>query len=154
MLVAENNYLYDYDYYAPSSSREKETKKTKVKKAKSSSAAKTFKMLLNISIFFAICFVIVLRYASLTEISGGIDKQKEILTNLEKTNSQLKTELSIDLNQVDEVSKNKLGMDRPYKYQVVYVDLGNNTNLNNKEVKSKNKIDIVEKIEGFVKYLY
>lgn len=155
MVVAEKKNYFTYNQY--SMVEKYDSKKNNFKKnSKKKKTVKAIRTLLGVMVFFILGFVIVLRFALLTDMASTLDKQKKKLSGLEKTKSQLQTEVTIDLKTVDDIAKNKLGMDRPYKYQIVYVDLSkNSTNIaveNSSEIKPK--FEIVNKINKMVEYLY
>lgn len=155
MLVAEKTNFNTFGQYgAISNPYVKHQSHTKKKaKSKTKALSKNAKMFATLPIIFIVGFVVIFRFSILTEMSNTIDKQKKYLSSLEKTNSQLKTEIVVDLKTVDDVAKNKLGMDRPYKYQIVYVNLNQNkdTGLSSDQ---KPKFNIVKKISKVVEYLY
>lgn len=148
MVVAQKSYYEAYDY-------KQNLNKNNNKKAKRTKKAnKNKKSLVLAVLFFVLCFVIVLRYAALTQMANSIDKQNKMIADLEKTKSQFKTEVMIDLKTVDSIAKDKLAMDKPYGYQMVYVNLNEkkstDLSLNNQD----SKFDIVKKISKVVEFLY
>lgn len=149
MLVAEKrNYgISGANALAPEIKREE--KKNVTKKSKK---AKATRMLIGISIFFTIGFFIVMRNAALTQVMNNIDKQNKYLANLDEINSQLKSDMFVDLNTVDDIAKNKLGMDRPYSYQIVYLHLKASDETEIKPVDTGFKIS--KEISKIAEYLY
>lgn len=149
MLVAEKrNYgVYGANALAPEIKSEERKKVSKKNKK-----AKAVKTLIGISIFFAIGFFIVMRNEALTQVMNNIDKQNKYLANLDEINSQLKSDMFVDLNTVDDTAKNKLGMDRPYSYQIVYLNLGDTNKIETRPIDSGFKIS--EKISKIVEYIY
>lgn len=155
MLVAEKTNFNTFGQYdAINNPYVKHQSHTKKKaKSKTKALSRNAKIFATLPIIFIVGFVVIFRFSILTEMSNTIDKQKKYLSSLEKTNSQLKTEIVVDLKTVDNIAKNKLGMDRPYKYQIVYVNLNQNkdTGLSSDQ---KPKFNIVKKISKVVEYLY
>ncbi len=152
LLVASESYYgtYGSNAYKPQTAQKTNVKHKKNVKKKS----KTMRSLLLISIFCAIGFIIVYRYAVLTELANSVNKQKQMLSGLEKTRSQLRTEMMIDLKTVDDVAKNKLGMDRPYSYQIEYVNLGAAEGSNKVAENQSAEKSFVKKINKIVEFLY
>jgi len=147
LLVAQKSYLETYSH------NEEYHKKNKNKK-KSKKLSKDITTLLLISILFVIGFVIVFRYTALTELASTVNKQKTYLSGLEKTRSQLKTEVLVDLNTVDDIAKNKLAMDRPYSYQIQYVNVSNDNNVPKVADNSISELNIVKKMSKVVEFFY
>lgn len=87
-----------------------------------------FKTICTVLVCFGVAFYIILRYAAITEANSKVESMKKQLTKLESANQQTQVELdrSIDLKKVEEVAENKLGMQRPEKFQTVYVNLQSN----------------------------
>jgi cell division protein FtsL len=131
MLAAQkgsNAYQYQQqEYYTREQQQElnqypKVKSKTKVKKISK------LKMILSVLICFSIAFGIMLRYVAITEANNKVSSYKRQLSQLQRANEQMQVELdrSIDLKKVEEIAKSKLGMRRPEKYQMVYVELKKN----------------------------
>jgi predicted PurR-regulated permease PerM len=149
LLVAEKrNYgVYGATALAPEIKREERRKVSRNNKK-----AKAISTLIGISIFFAISFFIVMRNEALTQVMNNIDKQNKYIANLDKINSQLKSDMFIDLNTVDDTAKSKLGMDKPYSYQIVYLNLGAINKTEKIPTDSESKFS--EKISKIVEYIY
>lgn len=149
MLVAEKR---NYGVYGANALELEVKKKEKSKAIRKNKKAKAVRTLIGISIFFTIGFFIVMRNAALTQVMNNIDKQNKYLANLDEINSQLKSDMFIDLNTVDDTAKNKLGMDRPYSYQIVYLNLGE---IGESEAKpTPSGFNISKEIGKIVGYLY
>lgn len=155
MVVAER--IYEDIYKQHNRVNYKPYNKNKNKSSKKNKKlSKSTKSLGFAAIAFIIGFIIVLRYATLTEMTSTIDKQKKYISSLDKTNSQIKAEMMIDLKTVDEVAKGKLGMDKPFRYQIVYVDLNKTDNedmVSNSDSKKSN-FQIAKVFSKMVEYLY
>jgi len=76
-------------------------------------------------LLFALSFVIIYRYAILTELSYEIDKLNREYESLLEEKSVLEFELEKGMNlaKVEDVATNKLGMVRPDKNQVIGVSV-------------------------------
>jgi cell division protein FtsL len=92
------------------------------RKQRSNNKAKA-KMVLYIMTVFAMCFVVMLRYTQITELNYKIERKNKEFHSLRNDNSRLKVaiEKEMDLNKVRELAQQKLGMQKPDKYQVVYI---------------------------------
>lgn len=154
MLVARKYDLSDYEMQTRVKHlNEVNIKKKKTKKQRINSNQKYISI---IALFFILGFIIVLRHVNLTEMSNNIDLQKEQISSLEKTNSQLRTETVVDLDKVDQIAKEKLNMDRPYKYQMVYINLNENNKLDSEKANTgvESGYKIVKSINKVVEYFY
>lgn len=76
-------------------------------------------------IIAASAFVMVSRYVELDETKNTIASLKNEFTVAEAVTCQKTFELEsmVDLNTVEEIATTKLGMQRPEKYQIVYVNI-------------------------------
>ncbi len=94
------------------------------KKAKLNNKIKT-KMIFSVLVVFALGFVILGRYATLTQLNYSVSEYKNAYTELQDKNVKLKVEIQgkTDLNKVKQIAETKLGMQKPDKYQIVYVDV-------------------------------
>lgn len=91
----------------------------------------------------ASAFVMISRYVELDETKNTISNLKEELAAAEAATCQKTFELEsmVDLNTVEEIATTKLGMQRPEKYQIVYVNI-------NKEDTTEVTADQVEGISN------
>ena len=84
-------------------------------------ASLTFKIM----ILFAIGLLVVLRYASITElgykVSDAKSRYEEIVGENERIAAQI--ESSMNINELTTVAKEKFGMQRPQTYQMVMLDV-------------------------------
>ena len=78
-----------------------------------------------INAIFLILLAISYRSSLINERFSAIQKDKETLSSLQKTNDQLEVsiESSLNLKNVEEVAKDKLGMQKLENDQKVYVNL-------------------------------
>lgn len=84
--------------------------------------------------FFLICAILALSVSAyfmisknvqLHETNSEISRLEKELSGLESTTSQkiFELEQSVDLDAVEEIATTRLNMQRPEKYQIVYVDV-------------------------------
>lgn len=127
--MAYSNLAYNYDNLSrmeDENARIREEKKKEEKKLKIMQQRR-----LN---FFVVCAILLLSMSAYFMISKNVqvhetsDKivslQKE-LSMLESTSSQkiFELEQSVDLNAVEQIASTRLNMQRPEKYQIVYIDV-------------------------------
>ena len=75
----------------------------------------------------ALAFVLLFRYACITEMSATLTSLKG---QYEEVNSvavakEFELEQEVDLNKVQEIASSELGMQKPEKHQIVYIDMQN-----------------------------
>lgn len=117
----DGGYGYKYDFQ-----NEFQTEKTKIEKSNKKAKAKpAFGKIAALVLAFAAAFVIVNGYVSINEANNEIAKLRSEYNDVLATNQsiQVKIDKTIDLNQLQSVAGEKLGMVRPERYQMFYVDL-------------------------------
>lgn len=128
MNQAEQNYIHgtaakkiEYDVY-----EENNVLKAK-RKHKTNNKAK-LKVLCNIFVVFVLIFLVIFRYAMITELNYNIDKSLKEYNTIKNENSILRVniEKETDLYKIKEIAENKLGMHKPDKFQIVYVNVPKN----------------------------
>ncbi len=74
---------------------------------------------------FAVAIGLLFTNAMIIEKSSTVSKMQEELNSLTEPNNQtvLDFEKNLDLKKIEEIAINELGMKRPDKYQIVYVDV-------------------------------
>jgi len=100
------------------------------------------KAVLTIAVIFAICLAICYRYVSIASQVAEYSKLEAKLRDLESRNLQLSVEIdrSIDINSIEEYAMSKLGMVKPQKYQIVYVNPQSEDKMENVAKKNENKV--------------
>jgi cell division protein FtsL len=128
------------------------------KKARSNSKAK-LKFVACILLVFSLCFVVILRYAQITEMNYKISTANKVYSNLKIDNSYLKVsiEANMELEKVREAAT-KLGMHKPDKYQIIYLKIPKTdfTKVaDDSNVSKRNMFSVIsEKINEFARLLY
>jgi len=126
-VPVHGNNAYKYDTFETTNKnierRKKSMRKAKVVKRKKAAIANA----LSIMIFTSLAFCLLFRYALITEQCSEVARLK---TQLEDTNSimvekEFDRDRQIDLKTIEQIATSKLGMKRPEKYQIVYIDLEN-----------------------------
>lgn len=125
MIQAEKSYVYgaaapkiEYDVY-------ENNEVLKAKKKQKSYTKSKIRMTLAILAVFAACFVVIYRYALITELSYNIDKANKAYTQIKNADTTLKIAIDqeMDLNKIREIAETKLGMKKPDRYQIVCVNV-------------------------------
>lgn len=83
------------------------------------------KVIFAITIAFILAFTVLYRNALIIQKSDQRDKLEDKLTQIQSQNAQTEMELKekVNLAYVEEMATSKLGMKRPDKYQVVYINV-------------------------------
>jgi len=122
-MIKNGNYVHgttaekiEYDVYS-------ENKVLKAKKKQKSYLVHKMKAVLCLMMVFALGTLVMYRYALVTKTSYDINKQTKAYNDLVKENDRLKIKIeqSMDLQRIKDVAENKLGMQKPEKYQINYV---------------------------------
>lgn len=81
------------------------------------------KAVLAVAVCFMVCFIILYRYSVITEFTYRINRYNRELNELKLSNDRLRmqTEQGIDLINIERMAKDRLGLQRPDQYQIVYV---------------------------------
>jgi cell division protein FtsL len=113
------------------------------RKQKSNNRAK-FNLVLSIFVVFILVFLVIYRYALITELNYNINESLKSYSEIKNENSILKVDIEkdTDLSKMRQIAEDKLGMHKPDKFQVIYVSVpksdysivsktydSNNTNL-------------------------
>ena len=145
--MAYSNLAYNYDNLAKIENDNALAREEEKKKARKLKLKEQRKM--N---FFLVCSIILLSLAAYFMISKNVqlhetnDKIKSLeseLAMLESNSSQriFELEQSVDLDVVEEIATTRLNMQRPEKYQIVYLDVKSDdvTEVTSKEAESVKK---------------
>ncbi len=114
--------------YNDAAARKKSVKKTPAAKkkriAKRRAALKNFAAIICVTLA---AFMLLFRYAMITEKSSMVASMKEECQTLSDmvTQKQVENEKNIDLATVEQIARTRLGMIRPEKHQTVYVNMEN-----------------------------
>lgn len=111
----------EYDVY-------EENKVLRQKKRARSGALQKLKRVALILGVFAACFIIVYRYAVITELNFNINASERQYNEIRNENARLLVEIKkdTDLNTVQRIAETKLGMQKPDKSQIVYMSVPKN----------------------------
>lgn len=105
----------EYDVYS-------ENKVLKEKKKYRKNRAKKFFITVNVLIFFSLAFLVVYRYALISQLNLQVMEKEKQLSALKAQNARLVVEIEKkqDLEHIRNIASEKLGMKKPDKMQVVY----------------------------------
>lgn len=140
------NYYYQYDtsprklkpeYERRPAKRKKATKKVTTrakvnsekkvdsKKQLKLEAASKVKLFLKVFLMLAILFLIIFRNSQINEAFSNIQGLKADMTKIQKENDQLEVSIqnSININNIEQAAKEKLGMQKRTNKQTVYINL-------------------------------
>ncbi len=123
-------YAYDYSYYTGSRTgalpyREEQTRERAVPKARPKVKKKNRLNALLSVVLAVMVFAVVYRYAIINEMKSNNVALNKMLTEATVKTDLAKIELqrTTDLNYVERMAKEKLGMDFPQKHQIINVTL-------------------------------
>ena len=113
-------YKYERVYEEP----KKKAKKGVSKKHRTREMRKN---VLAFIIVTGLAFVLLFRYACITEMSSRLTRLKGEYDEIQSVAvaKEFELEQEIDLKKVEEIATSQLGMQRPEKHQIVYVDMQN-----------------------------
>lgn len=122
------DYVGERIYYEPRRKNNIEKKK-KLKRNKirvvNEKTVHSFRVYFTAFAVFAFAIFIIGTNAFVTEQKSQISQLKEELKQIEEDNTYIQTELTknIDLKEVEKQASVKLGMQKPAQYQIVYIDV-------------------------------
>ncbi len=81
--------------------------------------------MLSLLLIVGFAFIVLLRGVMITDKATNVDAKREELNALITSNEKLQFEIdrSLDLNNVETIARNELGMRRAEKYQTIYLNL-------------------------------
>ncbi|MBR3162654.1 MAG: cell division protein FtsL [Clostridia bacterium] len=124
-----------------------QTKNTKIHKKEKS---KRIKQLFTVFALFVVLVAISYRNSTINESFSKVQSLKSQLSEIEKENEQLEVSIenSLNLNNIEQVAKEKLGMQKLTNRQTVYVELPKKD-----YVKSANEKVIITEEQSWIKNL-
>lgn len=151
-MVAEKKYLYDLSLPEKKSVKQKENfRLIKNKNNKSKKNNKATLVLTTLAIF-VMFMIVTYRYNLISEKNLKVQELKEDLevAKSELATTQIAVEKVVDVNYVEAYAKQQLGMQKPEKSQLIYVNLENEESVQNMSA-SNMIMSLVEKIKEIVK---
>lgn len=128
-MNSKNNLAYDPLYSPEQPERETRTQsniRIKVsKKTQSNQKHANASGLVKLIVLATFAFVVLFRGVMITDRSAVVSQKAEEHQNLITTNEKLQFEIdrSLDLDNVENIARNELGMRRAEKYQTVYINI-------------------------------
>ena len=141
-MNSRNNLAYDPLYSPEQPERQTRTQsniRIKVsKKTQSNQKHANAVGLVKLVLLATFAFVVLFRGVMITDRSAIVNQKAEEYQNLVTTNEKLQFEIdrSLDLDNVEYIARNELGMRRAEKYQTVYINI-EQTDYVEKYVKNK-----------------
>ena len=146
MGSSARKYEYLDDYSKPKSNNIKKVVKKPVINEKSK-----IKTVFLISCLFVMLMVITYRFNVISENNLALQNLKTDLDRVQSNlaSTQMDIEQSTDLSKIEAYAKQKLGMQKPDKNQVIYIDTSKDTNVV-KETNISFVDKIIESIKGYI----
>lgn len=162
-MAERKYYSYDYEMGTSPKKREYESYDEKVKHKRKvviprktmSKKAKTKAMIWVLSMF-VMFMAVIYRYNTISEKNIEVQGLKENLGSIEASlaKSQIALEQSTDLNSIEGYAKQQLGMQKPDKNQIIYIDNSNNDSIKIKEENTTVIDKVINSIKEFVKKIF
>lgn len=155
-MSAAKKYLYDLSL--PDKKTVKKEEKFKlIKNVSKNSISKTNKatLVLTTLVIFTMFMVITYRYNVISEKNLQVQQLKEDLevAKSELATSEIALEQVMDVNYVESYAKQQLGMQKPEKSQLIYVNMENEETVS--KVSANNMImQLVEKVKGIIEKVF
>lgn len=125
MYDGTSAYQLDYDRQQQEVEENSRVKRQMARKRK---FARRVKLMCCLAVVFALACGVLYGNARIIQASARVSELQAELEKVTEENTQKRLELekSLDLKKVEEIAINELGMKRPEKYQIVYVDVQQN----------------------------
>lgn len=122
------DYVTEREYYEPrrkqSIEKKKKAKKNKIQIV-NEVTVHSAKIYIPLAMVFVFAVLVVFSNAMTIEQKATISQLKDELKQIEDNNTYIETELTknIDLKEVEKQAAQRLGMQKPANYQIVYIDV-------------------------------
>lgn len=118
----------DIQYVTNSDAKENIERRKVARENKRALFLKRVKLLVGAAGVFAVAIALLCVNAAIIEKSSVVNDMQTQLNELTEQNNHIKLELekNLDLNRIEDIAINELGMKRPDNYQVVYVNVEQN----------------------------
>jgi len=155
-MSAARKYLYDLSL-PEKKTVQKEEKFKLIKNTSKNSISKTNKATLVLStlIIFAMFMVITYRYNVISEKNLQIQQLKEdlVVAKSELATSEIALEQVMDVNYVESYAKQQLGMQKPEKSQLIYVNMESTDTVN--KVSASNMFnELAQKVKSMIEKVF
>lgn len=150
-MVAEKKYLYDLSLPEKKTINKSEDKFRLIKNTSKNTISKSNKatLVLTTLIIFTMFMVITYRYNIISEKNLHVQELKQdlVVAKSELATTQIAMEEIMNETEVEAYAKQQLGMQKPEKSQLVYINMENEETV--QKVSASNMImSLVEKIKG------
>lgn len=117
--------LDEQDYRVSTDVRENIEQRKQTRIDKRAKFIKSLKTAVTLVCAFGVCIGILFANAVIIEKSSTVNAMQTELNAITEENTQLKLDIekNTDLKKIEEIAVNELGMKRPDKYQIVYVNV-------------------------------
>ena len=150
-MVAEKKYLYDLSLPEKKTINKSEDKFRLIKNTSKNTISKSNKatLVLTTLIIFTMFMVITYRYNIISEKNLHVQELKQdlVVAKSELATTQIAMEEIMNETEVEAYAKQQLGMQKPEKSQLVYINMENEETV--QKVSASNMVmNLVEKIKG------
>lgn len=120
--------LDEQDYRVSTDVQENIEKRRQVRVGKRAKFLKSLRTALTLACAFGACIAVLYANAVIIEKASAVEALEAELSELTEQNTQMKLDIekNTDLKKIEEIAINELGMKRPDKYQIVYVNVEQN----------------------------
>jgi len=155
-MSAARKYLYDLSL-PEKKTIQKEEKFKLIKNTNKNNISKTNKATLVMAtlIIFAMFMVITYRYNVISEKNLQVQKLKEdlVIAKSELATSEIALEQVMDVNYVESYAKQQLGMQKPEKSQLIYVNMDSEDTVN--KLSSSNMFnELAQKVKSMIEKVF
>lgn len=156
-MVAEKKYLYDLSLPEKKTSRKSEEKFRLIKNTNKNTISKKNKatLVLTTLAIFAMFMVITYRYNVISEKNLHVQQLKDDLeiAKSELATTQIAMEEMMNETEVESYAKQQLGMQKPEKSQLIYINMENEETV--QKVSASNIImSLVEKVKSAINDIF
>lgn len=151
-MVAQRKYLYDLSVPEKKTVKKQEEKFKLIKNKNIHIKSNKATLVLTTLAIFAMLMIVTYRYNLISEKNLKVQQLKDDLETAksELATTQIAVEKVMDVNYVEAYAKQQLGMQKPEKSQLIYINMENEESV--KKTSSVNMImSLVDKIKGAIK---
>ena len=151
-MVAQRKYLYDLSVTEKKTVKKQEEKFKLIKNKNINIKSNKATLVLTTLAIFAMLMIVTYRYNLISEKNLKVQQLKDDLETAksELATTQIAVEKVMDVNYVEAYAKQQLGMQKPEKSQLIYINMENEESV--KKTSSVNMImSLVDKIKGAIK---
>lgn len=151
-MVAQRRYLYDLSVPEKKTVKKQEEKFKLIKNKNINIKSNKATLVLTTLAIFAMLMIVTYRYNLISEKNLKVQQLKDDLETAksELATTQIAVEKVMDVNYVEAYAKQQLGMQKPEKSQLIYINMENEESV--KKTSSVNMImSLVDKIKGAIK---